>query len=96
MSGLEIFGSKEVYVDNLKKLQRIRDYAGGKINLPQICVVGDQSSGKSSMLQGLTGINLPIGSGVCTRNPILTHCKRDGQLAHDIYEIQEEPGSEQV
>ena len=30
-------------------------------------VVGDQSSGKSSLLEGLTGITFPTHSGLCTR-----------------------------
>jgi hypothetical protein len=33
----------------------------------QLVVVGDQSSGKSSLLEGLTGISFPIHSGLCTR-----------------------------
>ena len=30
-------------------------------------MVGDQSSGKSSLLEGLTGIKFPTHSGLCTR-----------------------------
>lgn len=30
-------------------------------------VVGDQSSGKSSLLEGLTGLAFPVASGLCTR-----------------------------
>ncbi|KAI9812239.1 MAG: hypothetical protein M1832_000471 [Thelocarpon impressellum] len=37
------------------------------ISLPQLVVVGDQSSGKSSLLEGLTGIAFPVASGLCTR-----------------------------
>ncbi|KAF2857272.1 P-loop containing nucleoside triphosphate hydrolase protein [Piedraia hortae CBS 480.64] len=37
------------------------------ISLPQLVVVGDQSSGKSSLLEGLTGLNFPIASELCTR-----------------------------
>lgn len=33
----------------------------------QLVVVGDQSSGKSSLLEGLTGLNFPIASELCTR-----------------------------
>ncbi|KFA81327.1 hypothetical protein S40288_08302 [Stachybotrys chartarum IBT 40288] len=32
-----------------------------------IVVVGDQSSGKSSLLEGLTGLSFPIASDLCTR-----------------------------
>lgn len=40
---------------------------GDYINLPQIIVVGQQSSGKSSVLEGLTGLPFPRDSGLCTR-----------------------------
>lgn len=42
------------------------------IDLPQIVVVGAQSSGKSSVLEAIVGFDfLPRGSGVVTRSPIL-------------------------
>lgn len=40
---------------------------GSYINLPQLVVVGDQSSGKSSVLEGLTKLPFPRDSGLCTR-----------------------------
>lgn len=40
---------------------------GKYIDLPQLIVVGDQSSGKSSVLEGLTGLPFPRDSGLCTR-----------------------------
>ena len=40
---------------------------GEHVNLPQIVVVGDQSSGKSSVLEGLIKKDLPRDSGLCTR-----------------------------
>jgi GTPase SAR1 family protein len=40
---------------------------GEHINLPQLVVVGDQSSGKSSVLEGLTKLKFPRNSGLCTR-----------------------------
>ncbi|XP_039162280.1 dynamin-related protein 4C-like [Eucalyptus grandis] len=41
------------------------------IHLPIIVVIGDQSSGKSSVLESLAGINLPRGQGICTRVPLI-------------------------
>ncbi|KAH9325151.1 hypothetical protein KI387_005329, partial [Taxus chinensis] len=41
------------------------------IQLLSIVVVGDQSSGKSSMLRSLAGINLPKGQWICTRVPLI-------------------------
>lgn len=41
-----------------------------ELNMPQICVMGDQSSGKSSVLESLSGIPFPRGTGLVTRCPI--------------------------
>lgn len=40
---------------------------GDLIDLPQIVVVGDQSSGKSSVLEAMIQKPLPRDSGLCTR-----------------------------
>ncbi|KAJ3244506.1 vacuolar protein sorting-associated protein 1, partial [Chytriomyces hyalinus] len=42
------------------------------IDLPQIAVVGSQSSGKSSVLENIVGRDfLPRGSGIVTRRPLV-------------------------
>uniref|UniRef100_A0A8C1YPK8 Si:dkeyp-110c12.3 n=1 Tax=Cyprinus carpio TaxID=7962 RepID=A0A8C1YPK8_CYPCA len=41
-----------------------------ELALPSIAVVGDQSSGKSSVLEALSGVALPRGSGIVTRCPL--------------------------
>ncbi|XP_030691315.1 LOW QUALITY PROTEIN: interferon-induced GTP-binding protein Mx1-like [Globicephala melas] len=43
--------------------------------LPTIAVTGDQSSGKSSVLEALSGFALPRGSGVVTRCPLVLKLK---------------------
>lgn len=40
------------------------------VSLPSLVLVGDQSAGKSSLMSGLAGLNLPRSEGVCTRCPI--------------------------
>lgn len=40
---------------------------GRIVNLPQIIVVGDQSSGKSSVLEAISRVHFPVHGGVCTR-----------------------------
>jgi hypothetical protein len=40
---------------------------GEYIDLPQLVVLGDQSSGKSSVLEGLTRLPFPRDSGLCTK-----------------------------
>ncbi|MEE6514993.1 hypothetical protein FKM82_023466 [Ascaphus truei] len=52
-------------IDSLRALGVERDLA-----LPAIAVIGDQSSGKSSVLEALSGITLPRGSGIVTRCPL--------------------------
>lgn len=37
------------------------------VNLPQIIVCGDQSSGKSSVLQAISGMSFPTKDSLCTR-----------------------------
>ncbi|CAE6433884.1 unnamed protein product [Rhizoctonia solani] len=44
-----------------------------EIDLPQICVVGSQSAGKSSLIESISGIKLPRATGTCTRCP--TECR---------------------
>ncbi|PFH62076.1 hypothetical protein XA68_15167 [Ophiocordyceps unilateralis] len=46
--------------------------AANTIDLPQIAVVGSQSSGKSSVLENIVGRDfLPRGSGIVTRRPLV-------------------------
>jgi len=58
--------------DSLKLINLLKD--GGVddiISLPTIAVIGIQSSGKSSVLEGLIGLDiLPRSDGLCTRTPI--------------------------
>ncbi|KAL6885252.1 P-loop containing nucleoside triphosphate hydrolase protein [Trichoderma longibrachiatum] len=51
-------------VDSLRS-QGISHY----ISLPQIIVCGDQSSGKSSVLEAISGVSFPVSTGLCTRFP---------------------------
>ncbi|KAK2734869.1 hypothetical protein FQN57_001432 [Myotisia sp. PD_48] len=54
-----------VLLEKIDKL--IACNVGEYIDLPQLVVVGDQSSGKSSVLEGLTKLPFPRNSGLCTR-----------------------------
>ncbi|WCJ27679.1 Interferon-induced GTP-binding protein Mx [Euphorbia peplus] len=57
-------------LDAVDKLRLLKVTKEG-IQLPTIVVVGDQSSGKSSVLESLAGISLPRGQGICTRVPLI-------------------------
>lgn len=40
------------------------------VKLPKIVVVGDQSAGKSSLIEGISEITVPREAGTCTRAPL--------------------------
>nr|GMD13184.1 dynamin-related protein 4C-like [Ipomoea batatas] len=61
-------------LDCVDKLRHLKIMQEG-IQLPTIVVVGDQSSGKSSVLESLAGISLPRGQGICTRVPLIMRLK---------------------
>ncbi|XP_075870263.1 interferon-induced GTP-binding protein Mx-like isoform X2 [Nelusetta ayraudi] len=61
-------------IDSLRSLGVERDLA-----LPAIAVIGDQSSGKSSVLEALSGVALPRGHGIVTRCPLELKMKRTEQ-----------------
>eukprot|EP01113_Clastostelium_recurvatum_P022676 TRINITY_DN2711_c0_g1_i4.p1 TRINITY_DN2711_c0_g1~~TRINITY_DN2711_c0_g1_i4.p1 ORF type:complete len:791 (+),score=210.28 TRINITY_DN2711_c0_g1_i4:18-2390(+) len=65
-----MLGSSLIPVVN--KLQEVCSLVGAEIHLPQIVVIGSQSSGKSSVLENLVGKDfLPRGSGLVTRRPLI-------------------------
>ncbi|XP_039404023.1 interferon-induced GTP-binding protein Mx1-like [Mauremys reevesii] len=58
-------------IDSLRALGVEKD-----LGLPAIAVIGDQSSGKSSVLEALSGVALPRGSGIVTRCPLELKLKK--------------------
>ncbi|CAK7233125.1 hypothetical protein SBRCBS47491_008502 [Sporothrix bragantina] len=61
----------------LAKIDRLRETnVGAQIPLPQVIVVGDQSSGKSSTLESLTGFAFPRAVNLCTRYVTQISCIR--------------------
>ncbi|KAJ6842118.1 dynamin-related protein 3A-like isoform X1 [Iris pallida] len=68
----------------VNKLQDIFAQLGSSstVDLPQVAVIGSQSSGKSSVLEALVGRDfLPRGNDICTRRPLvlqLVHHARAG------------------
>ncbi|XP_032076267.1 interferon-induced GTP-binding protein Mx1 [Thamnophis elegans] len=61
-------------IDSLRALGVEKDLA-----LPAIAVIGDQSSGKSSVLEALSGVALPRGSGIVTRCPLELKMKKNNK-----------------
>ncbi|XP_023373873.1 interferon-induced GTP-binding protein Mx2 [Otolemur garnettii] len=77
-------------VDSLRALGVEQDLA-----LPAIAVIGDQSSGKSSVLEALSGVALPRGTGIVTRCPLVLKLKKQqgpcewaGRLSYRNMQLQ--------
>jgi len=73
-------------IPTINKLQDVFNSLGyDPISLPQIVVVGSQSTGKSSVLENIVGRDfLPRGSDIVTRRPLVL------QLLH----LSSAPGSQ--
>ncbi|XP_007502616.1 dynamin-1-like protein isoform X3 [Monodelphis domestica] len=87
----------EALIPVINKLQDVFNTVGADIiQLPQIVVVGTQSSGKSSVLESLVGRDLlPRGTGVVTRRPLilqLVHVSQEdrGKASGDDNGVQAE------
>ena len=67
---------EQILYDDMRSMitlvDKLRDFNLEEyIALPRIAVLGEQSSGKSSLLESICGMNfLPRGSGVVTRRPL--------------------------
>ncbi|UKZ68000.1 uncharacterized protein TrAtP1_009156 [Trichoderma atroviride] len=53
----------------LDTIDGLRDLSITGIDLPQIIVVGNQCSGKSSVLEAISRVHFPVSDGICTRFP---------------------------
>lgn len=80
----------ETLIATINKLQDALAPLGGgsssPVDLPQITVVGSQSSGKSSVLENIVGRDfLPRGTGIVTRRPLVLQLinKRPGGNKQD-------------
>jgi GTPase SAR1 family protein len=62
--------------EGIKKLQEL-NINTTLSSLPKYAVVGDQSAGKSSIVQALCGISLPRSSGTTTRCPFLITTRKE-------------------
>ncbi|XP_032132718.1 interferon-induced GTP-binding protein Mx1 isoform X1 [Sapajus apella] len=83
-------------IDSLRALGVEQDLA-----LPAIAVIGDQSSGKSSVLEALSGVALPRGNGIVTRCPLVLKLKKlvneeewKGKVSYQDFETEISDASE--
>lgn len=85
----------ETLIATINKLQDALAPLGGgsssPVDLPQITVVGSQSSGKSSVLENIVGRDfLPRGTGIVTRRPLvlqLINKRSSPKPSKDLLEI---------
>jgi GTP-binding protein EngB required for normal cell division len=74
-------------LDAVDRLRHLKVTQEG-IQLPTIVVVGDQSSGKSSVLESLAGISLPRGQGICTRVPLIMRLQDDPSADAPVLQLE--------
>lgn len=64
------------------------------VSLPQIIVCGDQSSGKSSVLEAISGVPFPTKSNLCTRFPIELVLRKTSHIGVSVSIVPHESRSE--
>ena len=73
------------YTKVLSSLKKIRTRTNAsELHLPQITVIGDQSSGKSSLLTEISSIPFPVNIDITTKCPIIVETRRKDH-AHNRY-----------
>jgi len=86
-------GAKRALGDIGQKLKDINDALGELqargiqhvASLPELVLVGDQSSGKSSLMSAIAGLSLPRSSGTCTRCPIHIRVSRADEWSCRVF-----------
>jgi len=79
-------------VDIIDKLSQLG--LGEKLNVPRIVVGGNQSAGKSSVLEAISEVSLPRNAGTCTRCPIEIQL-RPGKIWQCLVKLRFEDGKGQ-
>ncbi|KAH7177379.1 P-loop containing nucleoside triphosphate hydrolase protein [Fusarium sp. MPI-SDFR-AT-0072] len=77
-------------------IDALQSFGAGDLSIPQLIIVGGQSSGKSSLLQSLTGIPFPVDSGCCTRFPTRIVSRRTEPESDDSFRITIDPAEVDV
>ncbi|KAI0111655.1 P-loop containing nucleoside triphosphate hydrolase protein [Daldinia grandis] len=78
----QLHGEQKALLDAIDDLRK--HGIGRFVDLPQIIVVGDQSSGKSSVLEAISRVRFPVKDGLCTRFATELVLRTDGQTKVDV------------
>ncbi|KAI0026161.1 hypothetical protein F4780DRAFT_11423 [Xylariomycetidae sp. FL0641] len=78
----QLHGEQKALLDTIDDLRKhgIQRF----VDLPQIIVVGDQSSGKSSVLEAISRVRFPVKDGLCTRFATELVLRTDPQTRVDV------------
>ncbi|KAI1315614.1 P-loop containing nucleoside triphosphate hydrolase protein [Xylariaceae sp. FL0255] len=81
--------------DLLDVIDALRSQGIGRyVDLPQIIVCGDQSSGKSSVLEAISGLSFPTKDNLCTRFATELILRRNPDVGVDVHIIPAHDRSE--
>lgn len=67
------------YMDKIDQVRSILSGGIDGVTFPTVVVVGDQSSGKSTLLEALSLVELPKGSGIVTRCPLVLRLRKSSE-----------------
>ena len=66
-------------MDKIDQARSLLSFNSDGIKFPNVVVVGDQSSGKSTLLEALSLVELPKGTGIVTRCPLVLRLRKSNQ-----------------
>ncbi|KAF9911594.1 hypothetical protein EC991_003058 [Linnemannia zychae] len=80
-----MFTPNSEYQATFDKISKVHSH-GMPLNLsiPRMAIIGDQSSGKSSVLEAITKLSFPRDKGMCTRFATLVNLQRNSTLPKDM------------
>ena len=79
--------------EKLGLFERVRAVCQSEsIEIPGVVVVGEQSSGKSSLLENISGIRFPRWQNTCTRLPCVLTLLSDPKVQEPFAEVSMDPG----
>jgi interferon-induced GTP-binding protein Mx1 len=74
-------------MDKIDQVRPLLSPSNDGIIFPNVVVVGDQSSGKSTLLEALSLVELPKGNGIVTRCPLVLRLRRaDKRNVYRLYD----------